>query len=95
MKRLTMAQWINLNWNNTEICVGMLILCIVKNWPYPPTASRSYDRQAGRPAVEITVSFKILKILYRLSYLCFYFACYHCNNATVYIRTASQSAFVK
>ena len=38
---------------------------------------------AGRPADEIQVGFKILRILYRLNYLGFYFVCYHCNVATV------------
>ena len=42
-----------------------------------PSASVSYGRQAGRLAGrltdEIQVDFKILKILYRLKYLDFYF----------------------
>ena len=32
-----------------QICVSMSIFCIVrKNWPYPPTASGPYSREAGR-----------------------------------------------
>ena len=44
-----------------------------KNWPYPPTASGSYGREGGRPADEIWVDFKILKLFYRLNYSNFYF----------------------
>ena len=39
-----------------------------KNWPYPPTASGSYGREGGRPADEIRVDFKILKLIYRFNY---------------------------
>ena len=42
-ERTTMAQWINLNQNN-----GVLICCVlIKNWPYPPTASGSYRLLVG------------------------------------------------
>ena len=44
-----------------------------KNWASTPSASRSYGREAGRLADEIRLDFEILKILYRLSYLDFYF----------------------
>ena len=54
-----------------------------KNWAsiYTPSASGSYGRQAGgrvggqtgRLADEIRLDFEILKILYRLNYLDFYF----------------------
>ena len=50
-----------------------------KIWPYPPTASGPMsERQGGRPADEIQVDFKILKLLYRLDYSDFYFVQYHC-----------------
>ena len=41
------------------------------------------DLTAGREADEMQVDFEIFKILYRLSYLSFYFACYHSNVTTV------------
>ena len=48
-----------------------------KNWASTPSASGSYGRQAGRQAGrladEIRLDFEILKILYRLNYLDFYF----------------------
>ena len=52
-----------------------------KNWASTPSASGSYGRlagrqagrQAGRLADEIRLDFEILKILYRLNYLDFYF----------------------
>ena len=48
-----------------------------KNWTSTPSASGSYGRQAGwlagRLADEIRLDFEILKILYRLNYLDFYF----------------------
>ena len=48
-----------------------------KNWASTPSASGSYGRQAGRQAGrladEIRLDFEILKILYRLKYLDFYF----------------------
>ena len=61
-----------------QLCVSEPIFCIVrKNWPYPPTASGSYGREAGReggrPADEIRVDFEILKLIYKLYYLEFYF----------------------
>ena len=53
-----------------QICVSESIFCIVrKSWPYPPTASGSY----GREADEIRVDFEILKLLYKLNYSEFYF----------------------
>ena len=31
-----------------HVCISTSIFCIVrKNWPYPPTASGSYGREAG------------------------------------------------
>ena len=46
-----MAQWINLNRNNRSVLARQMIFCIVrKNWRYPPTASESYGREAGREA---------------------------------------------
>ena len=44
-----------------------------KNWASTPSASGSYGRLAGRLADEIRLDFEILKILYRLNYLDFYF----------------------
>ena len=44
-----------------------------KNWASTPSASGSYGRQAGRVADKIWLDFEILKILYRLKYLDFYF----------------------
>ena len=44
-----------------------------KNWASAPSASGSYSRLAGRLADEIWLDFEILKILYRLNYLDFYF----------------------
>ena len=44
-----------------------------KNWASTPSASGSYGSQAGRLADEIRLDFEILKILYRLNYLDFYF----------------------
>ena len=43
-----------------------------KNWASTPSASGSYGRLAGL-ADEIRLDFQILKILYRLNYLDFYF----------------------
>ena len=89
MKGLTMAQWINLKWNNRSVSVS--ILCIVrKNWPYSPTASGSMagrqaggwvggwtgwqgGRQAGMEAGKIWVGLENFKILCRLNYSGFYF----------------------
>ena len=56
----------------------MLIFCIVRKiWPYPPTTSGSYSReagrQAGRTADEIQVDFEIFNLLYMLNYSDFYF----------------------
>ena len=54
--------------------VSMSILCIVRKiLPYPPIASGSYGRDAGRPADEMQVGFEIFKILYSLNYSGFYF----------------------
>ena len=80
MNGLTMVQWINVNRNYRS--VSMSIFCIVrKNQPYPPTASESYGReagrQAGRPADDIWVGFKILKFSAGKDYLVFYFVYYH------------------
>ena len=48
-----------------------------KNWASTPSTSGSYGRHAGRQAGwladEIQLDFEILKILYRLNYLDFYF----------------------
>ena len=45
-----------------------------KNWtPTPSSTSGFYGWQEGRLADEIRLDFKILKILYRLNYLDFYF----------------------
>ena len=34
---------------NQQVCGNMLISCIVrKNWPYPPSTTGSYSRQAGQ-----------------------------------------------
>ena len=55
-------------------------------WPYPPTASGSYgaERLGGRkPADEIWVDFKMLKLFYRLNYLDFYFVEYLYNFTAV------------
>ena len=38
---------------------------------------------AGRATDEIRVDFEILKLLYRLNYLNFYFVLYHCNFTAV------------
>ena len=54
---------------------------------------------AGRETDEIWVSFKILKILYRLNYLGFSFVYYHCNVATVlelhFSQLSSNKAYFK
>ena len=39
--------------------------------------------RGGRPADEIWVDFKVLKLLYRLNYLDFYFVYYHCSFTPV------------
>ena len=82
MKRLTKAQWINLNQNNRSV----LILYCEKNWPYPPTDSGSYSRLAGReggkPSDKMRMGFEILKFS-RLNYLGFYVVYYHNNITTV------------
>ena len=62
-----MAQWINLNRNNRSVLASRY--SVLKNWPYPPTASGSYGRI---PANKIRVDFEILKLLYRLNYSEFY-----------------------
>ena len=66
-----MAQWINLNENNRSSASKFRI--VGKNWAHAPTASGSYGRLTGWLADEMRVDFKILKILYRLDYLDFYF----------------------
>ena len=94
MKGLTMAQWINLNWNNR--CVSELIFCILrKTGPIllplvGLAAGREAGRQADRLADEIQVGFEILQILYRLNYSGFNFVYYHCNVATVLERHFSR-----
>ena len=70
MKRLTMAQWINLNWNNRSVLAhqysvlqekaGLILQLLV-------------GLTAGRQTGEIWASFEIFKILYRINYLGFYF----------------------
>ena len=57
-------------------------------WPYPPTASRSYGREAGKRAGwqtgrQNTGGFRNLKLFYRLNYSDFYFVQYHCNFTAV------------
>ena len=44
-----------------------------KKWASTPSTSGSYGRVAGRQADKIRLDFAILKILYRLNYLDFYF----------------------
>ena len=75
---LTRAQWINLIRNN--ICVNKSIFCIVrKNWPYPPTASGSYGREASRRntggflSVKASLQVKLFGILICLISLQFWF----------------------
>ena len=54
---------------------------------------------AGRLADKMWVGVKILKILYRLNYLGFYFVYYHCNVVTVlelhFSWLLSSKAYVK
>ena len=100
--RPCMAQWI-LNRNNRFVLASASIFCIEKiNWPYFPTASRSYGREGGRQAGRQTKCGWVLKFLkfsiaIRLNCSGFYFVCYHSNAITqLYsIRIAFQSAFVK
>ena len=67
-----MAQWINLNQNNRSVLAHQYSV-LWKNWSYPPTASGSYGRQAGKQADKIWVGLEIFKILYRLNYSGIYF----------------------
>ena len=70
------------------------------NWPtLLPLVGLMAGREVGRPADKIWVSFEILKILYRLNYLGFYFVYYHCNFATVlelhFSQLSSSKAYFK
>ena len=47
------------------------------------SASGSYGREGGRQADEMLEGFNIFKILYKLNYSSFYFACHHSNVTTV------------
>ena len=55
MTGLTMVQCIYLNQNN--ICVTASLFCTVrKNWPYLPTTTGSYSRQAGQQIKYMCIS---------------------------------------
>ena len=73
MKGLSMVQWTNLNWNNRSVLVHRYSVFWEKNWPYPSTASGSYESQEGRQADKIQVSLEFFKILYKLNYSGFLF----------------------
>ena len=53
-----MAQWIYLNQHNRSVLAHRYSVLSEKNWPYPPTASWSYDRQTD----EVQVNLKIFKL---------------------------------
>ena len=70
-----MAQWINLNHAEYQICGSALIFCTVrKNWAHTPTASGSYNKLAGWLYGRQNVGgFQNFKILYRLYTIWIYF----------------------
>ena len=62
MKGLTVAQWINLNWNNESVNIPC-------SMGHSPTTSGLYGRLlAGR---------QVGRQIYRLDYLAFYFCSYN------------------
>ena len=65
-----MVQWINLNQNNRFELARLYSVLQEKTGPI---LLPLVDLMAGRQADKIEVGFKIFKILYRSSYLGFYF----------------------
>ena len=70
MKGLIIEQWINFNQNNRSVLVHRYSVLREKTGPI---LLQLVGPMAGRQADKVRVSFKILKILYRLKYLGFYF----------------------